>query len=251
MSKVKVKNPLLEDTDQEVVEEANVSEEMNENETADGTLENHMSSSIADLESHTGETKNSILRSIDEIRIQMEDERTYNEALKKDLEDAQRALREKEAEFEKLAQDRDSDVKSLNNEIDGMKVNLGTLEGLKDEVTFANDELKNAQGNIDDLKTVINDKESSIKDLQGRLISAEEEKSKLLGELKSEVGSSRNLQKELSDLSRDRDNISREKDILMQKYTSLEGELKRLREESEALEEIQNALSQTKKISKR
>lgn len=217
------------------MEDLDISSENSGYETAEegDTLENHMSASIAELESTTVSTKGSILRSIDEIKMQMEDGRAINEALKKDLDEAKRALREKGNELEEV-----------NGEIAVIKSNLGTIEGLKDEISFANEELKNAQNMIEDQKAMFDEKEETIKQLQGRLITIEEEKSKLLVDVKSEMENSRDLQRELIE-------ISREKESLTMKYHTMESELAKLRGESKALEEIHQALADTKRSSRR
>ena len=236
MAKGKAKNPLLKDTVKEAVEDLKAPPIKK----GPDKFDDHLSSSIADLESKTVGTKSTILRSINEIKAQMEDERAINEALKTDFDNAKDALSEKEKEIEELRE-----------ELAAMKSNLGSMEGLKDELTFANEELKSKQDTIESQKRELEEKGNTINDIKTKLISVEEERAKILSEMKFEMQNYRDLQKELAGVSSDRDNITREKDVLAQKYKSLEAELTRLREESKALEEIQQALTDTKNASKR
>ena len=97
---------------------------------------------------------------------------------------------------------------------------------------------------MDSLEEQLQDKDTTIKDLQSKLISSEEEKSRVIKETMSEVQKSRDLQRELT-------NVTRERDKALMKIMPLESEVKQLRESRNALEEIYKALASTKITTKK
>jgi chromosome segregation ATPase len=238
-------NPLLSNTDGASDNQSDISSEVSESteqESASGVdaLADHMASSINVLETKSDYTKSTILRAIEEIKTQIEDERAISDALRKDLEAAKNALAEKEGEGQRL-----------QSELASSMTKAGIIEGLKDEIAFMTKELKSAHDNMENQKNELAEKDRAFKDLQTRLITVEQERSKILTEIKSEMGNSMKLQRDLAEIAKQKDDAVREKNSLATKYKSLESELNRMREESRALDEIQQALSDTRKSSRR
>lgn len=244
MAKRKDLNPLLANTESDAddMNEDSSGTEAGDQQPAAGedALTSHLAGSINVLESKTDFTKGAILRTIDEIRTQIEDERAISDALRKDLEAAKRALSEKEGE-----------AQSLQAELSTSMTKAGIIEGLKDEIAFMTKELKETQDQFDEQKNELTEKDKTIKELQTKLIAVEEERSKMFQEMKTEMANYMKLQKELTELSRQRDEAVREKTSLGTKYKSLEVELNRMREEGKALDEIQQALSETRRSTRK
>ncbi len=191
------------------------------------------SPSETELDIDTGDRKASILQVIEELKLQIESSYAIRDALQSDLNDVKKALSDKEEE-----------VEELYSQLNSIKAKLPEVKGLEDEITFLSQEIGNTRDRVESLERELQDKEITIKDLQSSLISAEQEKSKVIQEMMSEVEKSRDLQRELTNVSRERDNA-------LMKIKPLESEIIKLRESRNALEEIHRALADTKRTAKR
>ncbi|MFC1556475.1 hypothetical protein ACFL5L_00650 [candidate division KSB1 bacterium] len=180
-----------------------------------------------------GNRKASILKVIEELKSQIESSYEIRDALQSDLGNAKGALNNKEKE-----------VDELNSQLISIKNQLPTLKGLEDEIKFLNQELEKTHERVDSLEKDQQEKENTIKHLQSNLISAEQEKSKVIQEMRSEVEKSRDLQRELTKVYKERDNA-------LMEIKPMESEIKKLRESRQALEEIHTALADTKRAAKR
>lgn len=189
--------------------------------------------SATELDVDTGDRKAGILRVIEELKSQIESSYEIRDALKSDLDNAKGALSAKEKE-----------VDELNSQLISIKNQLPTIKGLEDEIKFLNQELENTHERVDSLEKDLQEKETNIKHLQTGLISAEQEKSKVIQEMRSEVEKSRDLQREITKVFKERDNA-------LMKIKPMESEIKKLRESRLALEEIHKALDDTKRAAKR
>lgn len=245
MAKRRDLNPLLEntemgpDSDSEPSTDASDAGDQDSARGVDALADN-LAGNINVLETKTDFTKSAILRSIEEIRTQIEDERAISDALRKDLEKAQNALNEKE-----------SDTQRLQAELASSMTKAGIIEGLKDEISFMTKELKTAQGQVDRQKDDLMEKDKSINELQTKIIAVEEERSRMLQEMKTEMGNFMRMQKDLAEITKEKEEAVREKNNLAVKYKSLEADFNRLREESKALDEIQQALSDTRRSTRK
>lgn len=228
MAKRNEMNPLLGSTETG----ANAAENASEGR---GAID-HLASSVSTLESKTNVTKNSILSTIEEIRSQIEDERAINEALRADLEETRKALAQKEKDF-----------MATEAELGAQKTKAGLIEGLKDEIAFISKEMQESKHVIEKLKSEMAEKDRNINDLQTKIITVEEERSKILGQIRTEMENSMTLQRELAQNAKEKDDVIRERNQLASKYAALEAEIVRLREEAKALDEIQRALTDTRR----
>ena len=189
--------------------------------------------SEVELDVDTGDRKAGILRIIEELKSQIESSYEIRNALKLDLDKAKEALSDKEKE-----------VDGLNSQLISIKNQLPTIKGLEDEIKFLNQELESTHERVDSLEKDLQEKETNIKHLQTSLISAEQEKSKVIQEMRSEVEKSRDLQREITKVFKERDNA-------LMKIKPMESEIIKLRESRQALEEIHKALADTKRAAKR
>jgi chromosome segregation ATPase len=244
MAKQKEMNPLIRNTERVSNADESVSSRSRQDtdggSTQDAEMMEHMASSVSALESKTDHTKNAILNTIVEIRSQIEDERAISEALRSDLEDTRRTLIEKEKE-----------IAMLESELGAQKEKAGLIEGLKDEIAFITSEVQAARDANEKQKSEMSQKDNAFKELQTKIIAIDEERSKLLREIKNEMENSLRVQRELAVYSKEKDDAIRERNQLAAKYAQLQTEIIRLREEGKALEEIQQALSETRRSARK
>jgi chromosome segregation ATPase len=244
MARQKEINPLIQNTEKGSNAEETVSSRSRQDPdgglSQDAEIMENMASSVTALESKTDTTKNTILNTIMEIRNQIGDERAISEALRSDLEDTRRVLAEKEKE-----------IAALEAELGAQKEKAGLIEGLKDEIAFITSEVQTAHDTIEKQKSEMAQKDNAFKELQTKQIAVEEERSKLLREIKNEMENSLRVQRELAVYSKEKDDAIREKNQLAAKYAQLQTEITRLREESKALEEIQQALTDTRRSTRK